>query len=116
MESMSLLYALLETEPPADPSKGERKRSVDAQQKVAAFQGMGEDKTKPVLDGLYQILYFIIEHHDLPHNRILNRAIGKVLAKAIKDEIPDFVGDEDIEKLYDMLKPIVTEAIEEVNK
>jgi hypothetical protein len=116
MESMSLLYALLETEPPADPSKGEQKRLVASRSKVDAYKSLPAEKRDPVLDDLYQILYFIIEHHDLPHNRILNRAIGKVLAKAIRDEIPDLVGDKDIEKLYNMLKPMVTEAIEEVNR
>jgi len=62
-----------------------RLREVRFQTKVNAFKRTSADKRKQVLDSLYQILYFITEHHDLPYNRILNRAIGKVLAMAIKN-------------------------------
>jgi hypothetical protein len=113
MESMSLLYALLETEP-QDLPKEATARTTAYPDKVAAFKAMRPDQRQPVVDGLYQILYFITEHHDLPHNRVLNRAIGKVLAKAIRGEIPILVGDEDVEKLYKMLKPVVEEAVAEV--
>jgi hypothetical protein len=120
MESMSLLYALLETEPTDYPEPTSPKSAAattgEPASRAARFRELSEEKKKQVQDGLYKVLYYVIEDHELPHNRSLNRAIGRVLAMAIREQIPNPAGDEDIRRLYTMLKPVVNEAVDEIGR
>jgi hypothetical protein len=61
---------------------------------------------------LYNALYTILEYSDI--NRDLNMAIGKALCNAISENSQGLLqNDPGIKRLQDVLKPIVTEAIDE---
>jgi len=84
---------------PETPEKAKAKK--EAQEKVMQVQA-----------GLYKALYHIIDDYDKAHNNALNRAIGKALALVIKDQLGDTELHNDIKRLVNVLKPVVTEAVD----
>ena len=71
------------------------------------------DKEK-VLRSLYRALYFILNDYEMPYNRSLSRAIGKALSMGIREELRKSDPDKDILRLFEMLKPMVMGAIDEL--
>ena len=79
-----------------------------------------KNKLKQVQVSLYKTLYQIVEDYELPHNNALNMAIGKALAIVIEDhnigvgrdpKLRDYV-----DRLVNVLKPVVTEAVNAVEE
>jgi hypothetical protein len=77
------------------------------------------DRKQEVLDKLYEALYCIIEHRDLPYNKRSDMALGRMLAGAIKRDINKVKSDmdklqhdPDVRELRNLLGLIVEEAID----
>ena len=72
-----------------------------------------ESKQKKVVrKALYDALYRILQYSDI--NRDLSMVIGKALCNAINEDRREPLPAEESDKLRDVLKPIVTEAIDEL--
>ena len=77
-------------------------------------------KLQQVQESLYKTLYQIINSYEQPYASVLNMAIGKALAMIVKhptigeDQDPKL--SEDIRRLINVLKPIVTEAVNAVDE
>jgi hypothetical protein len=67
---------------------------------------------KEVRKALYDALYHILEYSNV--NRSLSMAIGKALCNARKEAPEVLRNDIHITRLYEDLKPVVTEAIDEL--
>jgi len=120
MASTSLLLALLEFE------------SEQYQQATGALKGTlqiprqdeyertiktDKEKQKKVQENLYKTLYVITEYPDLPQNKKLSMAIGRILARAIAEEIPagePQAAKEAFQELRQKLLLAVTDAIDEI--
>jgi hypothetical protein len=99
LPGISLLAALLDTTPDRLPDVITDEKNLEQAR-----------------DMLYEALYCIIEHRDLPANKEANRAIGRILANAIRDH-KKMGADENpattaalIEELNVILTAIVKEA------
>ena len=79
-----------------------------------------KNKLKQVQESLYKTLYQIIQSYDEPYASALNMAIGKALAMIVKyptiGEGQDPKLSKDIQRLINVLKPIVTEAVNAVDE
>jgi hypothetical protein len=103
--SSSLLLALLQG----------AEKPYAKETREAKYRRMTKKRKKEVQKKLYDALYVITEHPDLPQNRQLSMAIGRVLARAIREDNkpPDKTLKALIDELRQQLQPVVTEAIDE---
>ena len=122
MASTSLLLALLEVE------SEQYQRALGALPKTPATQKSprqvkyeniktDKEKQKKVQEKLYKTLYVITEYPDLPQNKKLSMAIGRILARAMAEEIPageTQAAKEAIQELRERLLLAVTDAIDEI--
>jgi len=116
---LSLALVLLQTSAQYSTSEADtylewrRKRDVENDKDA-------KEKLKQVQVSLYKTLYQIIEDYEQPHNNALNMAIGKALAIVIEDHNIGVGRDpklrEYIQRLINVLKPVVTEAVDAVNE
>jgi hypothetical protein len=117
-QGISLLFALLEIDPPDSTQiylQGHSQAAQKASQsKADEYRNLDPGDKAKVMGGLYRVLYSIIEGYDFPYHRMLNRGIGKALSIGIREEMMKPNPDKDIKRLFDMLKPAVTDAIEEI--
>ena len=112
--AISLLYALLgvnDTEalkciaakPP--PLTKDEERAIK-------YSKLQPKQKKEVREELYDALYSIVEGYDI--NRDLNMAIGKALCNAMSGNLQGSLQyDGGVLRLREVLKPIITEAIDE---
>jgi hypothetical protein len=113
--AMSLLYALLDVNDlqTLETAATQYPKSPDLERALKYKNLLTGKQRKEVREALYDALYAILEGGDI--NRDLNMAIGKALCNAISGNLQGSLqNDPDIERLYTVLKPIVTEAIDEV--
>ena len=111
MESMSLMLALLGV----DPAKGLAAiAAAEPTSPAGKFYSLTEEQKKQVMEGLYKVLYLMLEEYEIPSNRAINRAIGKALARAIHGKIPGLEADKDVTRMREILQPVVTAAVEEL--
>jgi len=125
--AMSLLYALLgvrdtndlntiETEHKKYTAE-ERKQNADAkfkdEERALTYKGLKPKQQKEVQEALYDALYAIVEGGDV--NKDLNMAIGKALCNAISgNHLGSIQKDAGVTRLFTVLKPIVADAIDEI--
>ena len=104
--SSSLLLALLQGAKEPNPKET----------REAKYKRITKKRKQEVQKKLYDALYVITEHPDLPQNRKLSMAIGRVLARAIRGDTtpPDKALYALIDELRQQLQPVVTEAIVEI--
>ena len=112
--AMSLLYALLDVYDPQTLSIIESKGPQSADEaRALKYKNLAKPKQMEVRAALYKALYLMLEYPEA--NRVQNMAIGKALCNAISG---NFLGsiktDHNIEILYEVLKPVVTETIDEI--
>jgi hypothetical protein len=120
-QRISLLFALLDIQ-----SQGPTNIYVQQPPQAAATPSQSNsDKYRAeidpgdqdkVLEGLYKAIGFIINEYYLPYNRSLSKGVGKALSIGIREEMMKSNPDKDIQRLFDFLKPVVTEAVEEIKQ
>ena len=113
--AMSLLYALLGVIDPqtieALKTQYPKPPDVDVEHALKYHDFQPKQK-REVRAALYKALYTILEYSDI--NRDLSMAIGKALCNAVSGNSQGpLQNDPGIKRLQDVLKPVVTDAIDE---
>ena len=125
--AMSLLYALLGVHDTNDLKTIEtdhqkytavqRAQNTDPkfkdEERALRYKGLKSKQQKEVQEALYDALYAIVEGGDV--NKDLNMAIGKALCNAISgNRLGTIQGDLGVARLATVLRPIVADAIDEI--
>lgn len=113
--AMSLLYALLGVNDPQTiedlKTQYPQPPGVDVE-RALRYYGLPPKQKREVRAALYKALYTILEYSDV--NRELSMAIGKALCNAVSGNSQGpLQNDPGIKRLQDVLKPVVTDAIDE---
>jgi hypothetical protein len=115
-QGMSLLFALLEIQSQGSYERGTaRAAAMPPQSNVDRYRNeLDPGDQDKVLEGLYKAIGFIIGEYRSPYNRSLSKGVGKALTMGIREEMRKPNPDADIQRLVDFLKPVVTEAIDDI--
>ena len=118
-QGISLLFALLDIQPQGSTNIYGQQLSQAAAMSPQSNADRYRNELDPgdqdkVLEGLYKAIGFIIGEYRLPYNRSLSRGVGKALSMGIREEMRKPNPDKDIQKLVNFLKPVVTEAIDDI--
>jgi hypothetical protein len=116
---LSLLYALIDPElyrsfstskmpEEVNAEKTQRQKDYERKEKLDNSQLPAKKKAR---EALYKSLYAIVEYPNV--NRDLNRGIAKALCNAMREDETNLRDDPDIIRLYEILQPIIREAIDE---
>jgi hypothetical protein len=116
---LSLLYALIDPElyHPISTSKTSEEANTEQTQRDKDYERKGKldnrqlPAKKKAREALYQALYAIVEYPNV--NRALNRAIAKALCNAMREDETNLRDDPDVTRLYEILQPIIRDAIDE---
>ena len=111
-QGISLLFALLETQPQRGPAQT---AAMPSQSNAVKYRNeLDPGDQEKVLEGLYKAIGFIIGEYQLPYSRSLTKGVGKALSMGIREEMRKTNPDEDIQRLVDFLRPVVIEAIDNI--
>jgi hypothetical protein len=115
-QGISLLFALLETQPRGSYERGPAQTAaMPSQSNANKYRNeLDPGDQEKVLEGLYKAIGFIIGEYQLPYSRSLTKGVGKALSMGIREEMRKTNPDEDIQRLVDFLRPVVIEAIDNI--